>query len=128
MTPASLVKQVKAAGGRIHICGAKVRVTAPRALPYALMETLRAHRDDLMAYLGGDPALALHEAHVERAAPQAEAKPSIQAYEYRLADNGDTGTWHILLAPCDLAEAERSLRDRFGAGRVLAVRERRHGS
>ena len=53
------------------------------------------------------------------------ARAALRVYEYRLSDYGDKGPWLILLAPgCDLAEAERSLRNRFGVDRVLAVRER----
>lgn len=80
---------------------------------------------------------AVREAYEERAAileydgglsqaqAETQAKVEQRLYEYRLTDNGPDGPWLILLAPgCDLPEAERSLKNRFGAYRVLAVRER----
>ena len=91
----------------------------------------------MLAYLGDDLNENIREHFEERAAIQeydgglpreraeAQARSALRVYEYRLSDNGPDGPWLILLAPgCDLAEAERSLRNRFGADRVLAVRER----
>jgi hypothetical protein len=83
-----------------------------------LQEGMREHLEERAAiqeYDGGLPR--------ERA--EAQARAALRVYEYRLKDYGDKGPWLILLAPdCGLAEVEQSLKNRFGAERVLAVRER----
>ena len=137
MTPAVLIQQVQAAGGSIHATGGRLKLSAPRPLPSVLVEGLRTHKAEVLAYLGDDLNENIREHFEERAAIQeydgglpreraeAQARSALRVYEYRLSDNGPDGPWLILLAPgCDLAEAERSLRNRFGADRVLAVRER----
>jgi hypothetical protein len=137
MTPAVLIQQVQAAGGSIHATGGRIKLTAPRPLPSVLVETLKAHKTEVLAYLGDDLAENIREHFEERAAirehcggeprekAEAEARKALRVYEYRLIDYGEQGPWLILLATGgDLAEVERSLRNRFGADRVLAVRER----
>jgi hypothetical protein len=50
-------------------------------------------------------------------------RSGMRVYQYRLTDRPDA--WLVMLAPgCDLDEARRSLVLRFGAERVLEVRER----
>ena len=138
MTPAVLIQQVQAAGGSIHATGGRIKLSAPRPLPSVLVETIKVHKAEVLAYLGDDLAENIREHFEERAAIQeyngglpreraeAQARAALRVFEYRLSDNGPNGPWLILLAPdCDLAQAERSLRNRFGADRVLSVRERR---
>ena len=135
MTPAVLIQQVQAAGGSIHATGGKLKLSAPHPLPSVLVETLKAHKAEVLAYLGDDLAENIREHFEERAAIQehdgglpkaeAEARAAMRVYEYRLTDNPDI--WQIMIAPgSDPLEAERSLRNRFGANRVLAVRERHY--
>ena len=137
LTPAVLIQQVQAAGGSIHATGGRIKLSAPRPLPSVLVETLKTHKTEVLAYLGDELTENVREHLEERAAirehdggeprekAEAEARKALRVYEYRLSDYGDKGPWLILLAPgCDLAEAERSLRNRFGVDRVLAVRER----
>lgn len=70
-------------------------------------------------------AIREHCGGESREKAEAEARAALRVYEYRLSDYGDNGPWLIFLAPgCDLAEAEKSLKNRFGANRVLTVRER----
>src|SRR5882724_791874 len=110
MTPFTLIKQVQQAGGSIFIAGNKLRLSAPRPLPSALIETLKVHRGELLECLrnqkGGVPA-----------------HPTLGAYEYRLVDNPG---WLILLAPGGLTGAKQTLINRFGSDRVLEVRVRVH--
>lgn len=50
---------------------------------------------------------------------------AIRVYQYRLGDTPEV--WLTMLAPyCDMDEARHSLRLRFGADRLLDVRERCH--
>ncbi len=137
MSAALLIGQVQAAGGSIRATDGRLKLSAPRPLPSDLVETIKAHKAEVLAYLGDDLTENLREAFEERAAireycghelrveAEAKARAALRVYEYRLSDYGDNGPWLILLAPgCDLAEAERSLRNRFGADRVLAVKAR----
>lgn len=137
MTPAVLIQQVQVAGGSIHATGGRIKLTAPRPLPSVLVETLKAHKTELLAYLSDDLTENIREHFEERAAirehdggeprekAEAEARKALRVYEYRLSDYGNNGPWLIFLAPgSNLAEAERSLKNRFGAGRVLEVRDR----
>lgn len=84
-------------------------------LPESIREAYE-ERAAIREFMGGEP----------REKAEAEARKALKVYEYCLTDNGPDGPWLILLAPgCDLAEAERSLKYRFGADRVLSIRERR---
>ncbi len=135
MTAAALIQQVQAAGGTIRATGGRLRLSAPRPLPSGLVETIKAHKAEMLAYLGDELTENIREHFEERAAireydggeprekAEDEARKALRVYEYRLTDNPDT--WLILLAPgCDLAEAERSLKNQLGTHRVLAVREK----
>lgn len=137
MTPAVLIQQVQAAGGSIHATGGKLKLFAPRPLPSVLVETIKVHKAEVLAYLGDDPTENLREHFEERAAireydgheprekAEAEVRKALRVYEYRLRDYGDNGPWLIFLAPgCDLSQAEQALNNRFGSDRVLTVRER----
>lgn len=137
MTPAVLIQQVQAAGGSIHATGGRIKLSAPRPLPSVLVEGLRTHKAEVLAYLGDDLTENLSEHFEERAAireydgheprekAEAEARKALKVYEYRLRDYGDNGPWMIFLAPgCDLSQAEQALKNRFGIDRVLTVRER----
>ena len=139
MTPAVLIQQVQAAGGSIHATGGRLKLSAPRPLPPDLVETIKTHKAEVLIYLGDDLAENIREHFEERAAireydghesrkeAEAKAREAMRVYEYRLTDNGSDGPWLILLAPgCNLLEAERSLKNRFGDDRVQDVRERRH--
>lgn len=85
-----------------------------------LAENIREHFEERAA-------IREYDGHESRKEAEAKARAAMRVYEYRLTDNGPDGPWLILLAPgCDLLEAERSLKSRFGADRVQDVRERRH--
>lgn len=88
----------------------------PAVVASDLAENIREHFEERSA-------IREYDGHEPREKAEAEAKNALRVYEYRLSDNPDT--WLILLAPgCDLAEAERALKNRFGADRVVAVRAR----
>lgn len=107
---AELLDRVRAAGGTATVAGQYLKLRASRPLPTDLMDMLREHKSQIIAYLAAEGA--------DDAIPAA-----MMVYEYRLSDNGRNGPWLTLLAPnCSLREARRTLKDRFGAGRVLAVR------
>ncbi len=78
-----------------------------------LQESLREHFEERAAvreYEGGEP----------RTKAEAEARTALRVYEYRLTDSP---SWLVLLAPgVELADIERSLRERFGE-RFITVRE-----
>src|SRR3989344_9161898 len=105
MTPAVLIQQVQAAGGTIHATGGRLRLSAPRPLPSVLVEGLRTHKAEVLAYLSDDHAENIREHLEERAAIQEydgglpreraeeQARSALRVYEYRLGDNGQDGPW-----------------------------------
>ncbi len=105
----------------VFLVNGQLRVHGPRPLPAAFLSELRAHKAELMAALGDH-----HMSHAEAVQAATEQRTTetegrMKVFEYRLTDN--PVRWLTLLAPgCDLAEAERSLRDRFGE-RFVSVRE-----
>lgn len=109
MNPADLLDRIHEHGGHAELSGQYVRLRASKPLPPDLMAEIRLNKVDLLAYLAGKET-------------EGETKAGLKVFEYRLTD--DPGQWLFLLADCSLAEARRSLRDRFGAARVLAVRKR----
>lgn len=129
-----LLHQAEAAGVRLEIEGGEIY--AEGALNPAMIEQLRAHKAELLALLSRAElqesirehfeersAIREYDGHEPRQKAEAEAKNALRVYEYRLTDNPDN--WLILLAPgCDLLEAERVLKNRFGPDRVVAVRAR----
>lgn len=65
MNAVHLIEQVRYAGGIIRVEGGKLKLIAPRPLAPDLVETLRAHKAELLATLTGE---GLREAFEERAA------------------------------------------------------------
>lgn len=82
-----------------------------------------AEEDDADAreYFNERAAIAEHDGGLS--ADQAERQAAQRIYEYQLAER--PGRWLVMLARFgdELAAVERSLKDRFGADRVLAVRQ-----
>lgn len=120
MTAQHLIEQARALNIDVFLVNGQLRVHGPRPLPAAFLSELRAHKAELMAALGDCPTS--HAEAVQAATEKrTETEGRMRVYEYRLSDN--PVRWLTLLAPnCDLAEAERSLRDRFGH-RFVTVRE-----
>jgi hypothetical protein len=138
MSATSLITEVRAAGGRIEVYDGKLRLTAPKPLPDDLVDLIKAHKPELLAALcqneETDYDEAIREHLEERAAIQeydggltreqaeTEARQALRVYEYRLTDNPNA--WLVMIAPrCDLDQATRTCRKRFGPDRVLEVRE-----
>lgn len=112
MIAADLLNRIHEAGGNATLSGQWIKLKARRPLPVDLMDELRRHKAELLAFLSGEPE------------SEDELKTGLQVYEYKLSDN--QGSWLILLAPnCSLKSAKQSLRDRFGAERLLVVRRRK---
>ncbi|NCA72316.1 MAG: hypothetical protein EOM91_20035, partial [Sphingobacteriia bacterium] len=105
-----------------------------------LTPAIREAKAELLAYLDPPPLSdadheAIREAIEERAAirefdggedrptAEREARSAMRVYQYRLTDRPDA--WLTMLAPgCDLDQARRDLALRFGAERVIEIRER----
>ena len=78
-------------------------------------EAIREHLEERTAIQEYDGGLT-------RARAEAEARQALRVYVYRLAEGPDT--WLVMIAPgCNLAEAIRECNRKFGADRVLGVRE-----
>ena len=130
-----LLHQAEAAGVCFEI--ERGEIYAEGALNPAMIEQLRAHKTELLDLLSRTEwqesirehfeeraAIREHDGGEPRQKAEAEARQAMRVFEYRLTDNGPNGPWLILLAPgCDLLQAKQSLQDRFGADRLLAVRE-----
>lgn len=99
--------------------------TFAKTPPFVASAQVAMLSENICEHLEERAAIQEYDSGLPRERAEAQAKAALRVYEYRLTDNGPDGPWLILLAPgCDLAEAERSLKNRFGAGRVLTVRER----
>lgn len=109
--------------------GAKgAQQTFAKTPPFVASAQVAMLSENIREQLEERAAIQEYDGGLPRERAEAQARAALRVYEYRLSDNGPNGSWMILLAPgCNLSQAERTLRDRFGAGRVLAVRERRPG-
>lgn len=95
-----LIEQVHIAGGRIQAKGDKLNLSAPEPLPADLMERLRQHKPEIMAYLQ-------------------QARPVTCVYRYQL--KGYPRPMTMIAPGSDLMEAERILRLQFGERLVDVV-------
>jgi hypothetical protein len=141
---ADILREISASGVELAIGETgNLKVTGDRIEVERWLPKIRAHKPELLALLSGaDPMPlspadreAIREAISERAAireidggedratAEREARSAMRVYHYRLTDKPDT--WLTMIAPgCDLADARRSLVLRFGAERLVDVRER----
>jgi len=79
------------------------------------------HPEAIAEHLAERAAIQEYDGGLTREQAEIEARRTLRVYEYRLTDNPDT--WLVLIAPgCDLAEAQRNLRARFG-NRLIDARE-----
>jgi len=146
MNATEILAEISANDCRACIEGENILLSGPRLLPRAIVNQIREHKAELLKMLassdaGTIPPLTpgeradIDEAIDERAAiqeydgglprPEAErqARAAMRVYRYRLDYN--PGQWLIIIAPgCDLNEATRCCRNRFGAERVVEVRRR----
>jgi hypothetical protein len=84
------------------------------------------HADDIAEHLAERAAIQEYDGGLTREQAETEARRTLRVFEYRLTDNPDT--WLVLIAPgCDLAEAQRNLRARFG-GRLIDARKHNHAA
>ncbi|MFB1490873.1 MULTISPECIES: hypothetical protein [unclassified Thiocapsa] len=140
---ADILREVIAAGVELAINDTgNLKVTGDRIEVDRWLPEIRAHKSELLALLSGaeppppTPAVneAIREAIEERAAirefevgesrPVAErdAQSAMRVYRFRLTDQPDT--WLTMLAPeCDQDQARHDLALRFGAERLIEVRE-----
>ena len=133
-------------GFAVGIDGENLTVRPVSRLTDKLRQAIRANKPELLALLRkakphAPPPLsaadheAIREAIEERAAirefdggedrptAEREARSAMRVYQYRLTDRPDA--WLTMLAPgCDLDQARRDLALRFGAERVIEIRER----
>jgi hypothetical protein len=141
-TAVHLLARTKALGIRLDRDDGDI--VAEGMLTKSIIVELRQHKAELLAALsqGWQPteaelSEAVNEVFEERAAirehcggelrqkAEIEARAALRVYEYRLSDYGPNGPWLVFLAPgYDLTQAERALRNQFGARRVSAVREK----
>jgi hypothetical protein len=132
----------QAAGILMRARGDRLSVASRAPLSDRQRAWIRAHKVELLRLLGGavsasaKPTAEDQEANAGRAtgcgpdggecreAAALQARHAMRAYRFRLIDKPDT--WLTMIAPdCDLKEARRSLRLRFGK-RLAAVVEHRH--
>jgi len=137
---------MKAAGIRMRARGDRLSVASRAPLTNQQRAWIRAHKAELLRLLtdsvpdppqvaSNDPAATRRRregwsrirdipAGESREATALPARHAMCVYRYRLTDKPDA--WLIMIAPdCDLEEARRSLRLRFGE-RLTAVVEHRH--
>lgn len=131
-------------GAAILLCarGDRLSVASPVRLTDRQRTWIRAHKWELLQLLAdlapptvpltGDAGEATQERTTLRARPNgeamgassAQAPSAMRVYRYRLDDK--PATWLTMIAPnCDLDEARRCLRLRFGE-RLTEVVEQRH--
>ena len=134
--------RMHAAGILMRARGDRLSVASRAPLTDQQRAWIRAHKVELLQLLGGavsaspKPTAEDQEANAGRTAVRApggresreaaalRARHAMRVYRYRLIDKPDT--WLTMIAPdCDLEEARRSLRLRFGE-RLAAVVEHPH--
>ena len=134
--------RMHAAGILMRARGDRLSVASRAPLTDQQRAWIRAHKVDLLRLLGGavsaspKPTAEDQEANAGRTAVRApggresrertagDERLAMRVYRYRLIDKPDT--WLTMIAPdCDLEEARRSLRLRFGE-RLAAVVEHPH--
>ena len=134
--------RLHAAGILMRARGDRLSVASRAPLTDQQRAWIRAHKVDLLQLLGGavsaspKPTAEDQEANAGRAtgcgpdggesseAATGEERFAMRVYRYRLIDKPDS--WLTMIAPdCNLEEARRSLRLRFGE-RLTAVVEHRH--
>ncbi|NCA72245.1 MAG: hypothetical protein EOM91_19675 [Sphingobacteriia bacterium] len=141
---ADILREISASGVELAIGETgNLKVTGDRIEVERWLPEIRARKPELLALLSGaePPPLspgdhdAIREAIEERAAirefdggesrqvADREARSAMRVYQYRLTDRPDA--WLTMLAPgVELDQAHRDLVLRFGAERVVDVRER----
>jgi hypothetical protein len=143
MTATALLERAARQGVTVEVCDGSLKLAGPSQSVETLLPEIRVAKPELLALLSGaepppiSPAdhEAIREAIAERAAireidggedratAEREAAAGMRIYQYRIADKPDT--WLTMLAPgCDLDDARHSLMLRFGADRLIDVRER----
>ena len=140
MTAAALLAHAARQGVTVEVCDGSLKLAGPSQSVETLLPAIREAKDELLAHLNPPPLSpadhdAIREAIEERVAirefdagearqvAERAARSAMRVYQYRLTDRPDT--WLTMLAPgCDLDEARRTLALRFGAERVIEVRER----
>ena len=134
--------RMQAVGILMRARGDRLSVASRAPLTDQQRAWIRAHKVELLRLLGGavsaspKPTAEDQEANAGRAAgcgpdggesretAARQARHAMRVYRYRLIDKPDT--WLTMIAPdCDLEEARRSLRLRFGE-RLAAVVEHPH--
>jgi hypothetical protein len=134
--------RMQAVGILMRARGDRLSVASRAPLTDQQRAWIRAHKVELLRLLGGavsaspKPTSEDQEANAGRAtgcgpdggesreAAALRARHAMRVYRYRLIDKPDT--WLTMIAPdCDLEEARRSLRLRFGE-RLTAVVEHPH--
>ena len=134
--------RMQAVGILMRARGDRLSVASRTPLTDQQRAWIRAHKVDLLRLLAGavptppKPTADDQEANAGRAAgcgpgggesreaTALQARHAMRVYRYRLIDKPDT--WLTMIAPdCDLEEARRSLRIRFGE-RLTAVVEHPH--
>jgi hypothetical protein len=138
-----LIAEAQSAGLELSLDRGGIHWRCAGDPPADLLGRIKALRDDVMALLeqsavpvpDSSPAEedAINEAIEERAAirefdggetretAEREARSAMRVYRYRVTDK--PGTWLTMIAPgCDLEDAARDLRGRFGE-RLLEVVE-----
>lgn len=105
MTAAEVLQQARQYGVEVIPNGQRLRLRAPQEPPAEVVEVLRAHKGELLAWLTRDDSGPAHRAVIE----------------YRIPESG--GRWVVLLgAPGETYEsAAEGLRRRYG-DRLLDVR------
>jgi hypothetical protein len=139
MSAAALLERAARQGVTVEVCDGDLKLAGPSWSVHDLTPAIREAKAELLAHLNPPPLSAadhesIREAIEERAAirefdggesrqvAEREARSAMRVYRYRLTDRPDT--WLTMIAPgCDPDEARRSLALRFGAERLIEVRE-----
>lgn len=147
MDASTLLADLTKAGIALRIEGERLMATPGHLLTDAHRDLIRRHKGELLALVRGrdnPPPLTVEdqdaiaeaieerasilefEAGLSRPVADAQAASAMRVYQARIAMPDADPRWLVLLAPgCDLADARRTLDWRFGAERVLDVREAR---
>lgn len=139
MTPENLLHLLVERGFRLTVDGETLRVAPAAKLDEALRQEIACHKaalldllapptltpeeqDDIAEAVEERAAIREFDAGEDRATAEAQAVSSMRVYRLLVSmGEGQADRWLTMLAPgCDLAEAERTARLKFGS-RLLAV-------